>query len=396
MNYVEWMFRELRPVGEAISIRVDSRNPESTVQRYFPEPLVFFQSGTAALAAALIACKAARGVGQPEVLLPAYACPDLLSAVNFAGLQPVLVDFEENKPWMSIPDLTAKINDRTIAVIAVNFLGIPERIAEIRRAIDKDGVFIVEDRAQSLPENSEDIPSGDLVVLSFGKGKPVTLLHGGAIMIRNTRLTGYISQPRQSGSNPSLFDIKQYLKIAAYNLLIHPRCYWALKYIPMLRLGETRYKPLSAIESMKPATVAILGPNIGKYYKRKNMAAYVHKTIAHFAGSGVINLPETCGYVNTKLLRYPLLMPSKAQRNHCLRLLKTKGLGASTMYPGVLPAIEGVRLKHSANDYPNAAGFAARLLTLPLHSDVTAGAINEIAAVFRQCIANSHVLTGPK
>ena len=107
MNYVEWMFQELRPVGEAISIRGDSRDPESRVQRYFPEPSVFFQSGTAALAAALMACKAARRIGQPEVLLPAYACPDLLSAVDFAGLRPVLVDFEENTPWMSIPDLTA-------------------------------------------------------------------------------------------------------------------------------------------------------------------------------------------------------------------------------------------------------------------------------------------------
>lgn len=386
MSNPGWTFRELRPVGETIGMRVRGRNPESVFRRFFPDPVVFYQSGTAALAAALMACKAARQAGRPEVLLPAYACPDLLSAVDYAGLHPVLVEFEADRPWMSIADMKAKMNGNTVAVVAVNFLGIPERMAEIRRILDKDRIFLIEDRAQSLPENIKDGSSGDLVVLSFGKGKPVALLHGGAVLIRHPALAGRVVRPVRQYPAPTLRAVRQYLKIAAYNLLIHPRCYWMLKYLPMLRLGETRYKPLSAIEPMSPAAAAILEHNFRNYYRREDRTELIRKMLSPFSRDGVTDLPRACGCGNARLLRYPVLLASRLQRDRCLRLLKAKGLGASVMYPGVLPSIEGVKLPPAAGDYPNAADFAARLLTLPLHSDVTAKAVNEIGAVFKQCL----------
>lgn len=380
------MFRELRPVGEAISIRIGGRTSENELHRYIPGPLIFYQSGTAALAAALLACKAARQVNHPEVLLPAYACPDLLSAVDYAGMHPVLVDFEENRPWMSIPDLAAKISERTLAVIAVNFLGIPERLSAIRRVIREKHVFLIEDRAQSLPENSEEAPAGDLVVLSFGKGKPVALLHGGALMIKRRELGRYVVRPAPDGGGGGVHVIGQYLKMVVYNFLIHPRCYWALKYFPMLRLGETRYKPLASIESMRSACMAMLEKNVINYYERKAMAARIHEMLVSFDRHGIIDLPAACGSIDKRMLRYPLLLPSQIERNVCLRSLKAKGLGASIMYPGVLPAIKGVNLADTGEDYPKAGVFAARLLTLPLHSDVTPGAVNRIAAIFEQCL----------
>lgn len=386
MSNPGWTFRELRPVGETIGMRVHGRNPESVFRRFFPDPVVFYQSGTAALAAALMACKKARPIDRPEVLLPAYACPDLLSAVDYAGLHPVLVDFEADRPWMSIADMKAKINGNTVAMVAVNFLGIPERITEIRRILDKDRVFLIEDRAQSLPMHIKEGSSGDLVVLSFGKGKPVTLLHGGAVLIRHPALVGRVMRPRRQNPVPALQTVRQCLKIAAYNLLIHPRCYWTLKYLPMLHLGETRYKPLSAIEPMSSAAAAILEHNVRNYYRREDRTGSIRKMLISFrSGGGVIDLPEVCGCGNARLLRYPLLLASRAQRDRCLRQLKVKGLGASVMYPGILPSIEGVGLPQ-AGDYPNADGFAARLLTLPLHSDVTIDAVNEIGTVLRQCL----------
>lgn len=386
MSNPGWIFRELRPVGETIGVRVHSRNPERAFQRFFPDPVVFYQSGTAGLAAALMACRDTRPARRPEVLLPAYACPDLLSAVDYAGLHPVLVDFEADRPWMSIADMKAKMNGNTVAVVVVNFLGIPERIPEIRSALDNDRVFLIEDRAQSLPAHTKDGSSGDLVVLSFGKGKPVTLLHGGAVLIRHPALGGGVVRPRRQYTASTPHAVRQYLKIAAYNLLIHPRCYWMLKYLPMLHIGETRYKPLSSIEPMSPAAAAILDHNIRNYYRREDRTEPVRKMLIPFGCDGVTDLPQACGCGNARLLRYPLLLASRAQRDRCLRLLKAKGLGPSVMYPGVLPSIEGVKLPRTAGDYPNAADFAARLLTLPLHSDVTADAVNEIGAVLGQCL----------
>jgi hypothetical protein len=54
--------------------------------------------------------------------------------------RPFLVDLEQNSPHLSIAQIEANISDSTVAIIAVNFLGIPEQVTQIRQVCDEHGL----------------------------------------------------------------------------------------------------------------------------------------------------------------------------------------------------------------------------------------------------------------
>src|SRR5690606_4927305 len=128
------------------------------------------QSGTAALALALLTARSRRPqLRNPSVILPAYGCPDLIAAAEYAGVTPVLVDIGIDDPGYDLDCLAAAIDADTIAVVAVNFLGLRERLGAIRELLRvHPDVLLIEDNAQWYPEPAR-MPAlaGDLVCLSF-------------------------------------------------------------------------------------------------------------------------------------------------------------------------------------------------------------------------------------
>ena len=68
-------------------------------------------------------------------------------------------------------------------------------------------------------------------------------------------------------------------------------------------------------------------------------------------------------------------------RTRLLSWLNEAGLGASTMYPDILPAIPGLELLLAGQGpFPVAERFASELLTLPAHAGVRDADIQKIAA----------------
>ena len=92
------MFYQLPPVGNPVRLS-GGRHDESLLQEIFsPYSPRFFDSGTSALAASVLVAINVKGASDPEVILPAYGCPDLISAVVFAGKRPVLVPIQADRP----------------------------------------------------------------------------------------------------------------------------------------------------------------------------------------------------------------------------------------------------------------------------------------------------------
>jgi dTDP-4-amino-4,6-dideoxygalactose transaminase len=80
-----------------------------------------------------------------------------------------------------------------------------------------------------------------------------------------------------------------------------------------------------------------------------------------------------------RLLRYPVLCADREERDAWLARLRRAGLGPSAMYERPLAQVDGVRV--GAGEYPGAARFAARLLTLPVHEGVDARVLDGIRRV---------------
>lgn len=382
------MFYQLPPVGNPVTLQDDAPGIPSPQDFFLPYRARFYASGTAALAAAVRAAIRLKGTSDPEVILPAYGCPDLVSATLFAGARPVLVDLAAERPWMDLDRLATRLNQRTVAIVAVDLFGIRERLAPLRELAADASALLIEDSAQAFPNGRTGASwGGELVVLSFGRGKPVSLLGGGAVLIRDTGLEELLAaDPPVAANDTGRIGFR--FKAALYNIMISPYLYWLPQGLPFLHLGETRYHPLAAISAMDELRQGLLGANIAKYQSRDDtIRSLVAKLASEWASNaaGGVDLPGVCNVAGEQdLLRYPLLL-DQDRRDRVFARLQRSGLGPSRMYPAPLPRIPGLEsLLAGAGTFPAADAFSRRILTLPLHGGVREEDIENMQACLRQ------------
>ena len=153
---------------------------------YACQEVILTDSGTAALHLALIAL-AAGLPGRSAVLLSAYVCPQVVSAVMCAGLEPVLVDTRVESLNMDMAHARRLAGSRTLAIICSHIGGIPDDLA----AASTIGIPVISDCAQGLGSrvHGHDLATAGLcAVLSFGATKMVTAGGGGALLCRDGKL----------------------------------------------------------------------------------------------------------------------------------------------------------------------------------------------------------------
>ncbi len=350
---------------------------------------IWCQSGTAALALSILVAKQLKSIEQAEVIIPGYACPDLVSACAFANTKCRLSDLEISNTAFSLEHIESVINDRTIAIVAVNFLGIEERLAELKALASKHNILLIEDNAQWWPEfnNGNTSLSGDCISISFGRGKPISMLGGGLTLISQTLLENskinslletYGRKFIDSGS--ASFVIKSLL----YNALINPALYGLLNYVPGLKLGQTNYKPLQSISEFEQIKAKFLGLNISKHISREPTAQLFLQTHLENLPDEIISLPNKYLERTKRLLRFPILFEDQTSRDHNFDLFNQSGLGASKLYNNTLPNIPGTE-PHLCeyDDLPNALDFANRLLTLPVHSLVKQKHLDKMLSILK-------------
>ncbi len=394
----------LPPVGDAIELGgVD--DTEAVLEAVFAGYDVrFFASGTMALAAAMtigleerVRSLTREGL-VPEVVVPAYACPDLVSAAEFAGCRPVPVDLEEGRPWMDPEALARSLRRQTIAVVAVDFLGIQERIDRIRSIIGDRRIRLIEDSAQRFPiapAVEGGAWSGDFVVLSFGRGKPVNLLGGGALLRDRSR--ALVDDRAIEATGPSWeragetvsAEIAWRLRALLYNRVLDPVLYGIVAALPFLHVGETRYEPLERIEALGGDRLRRrLAANVERYIGRNRSPQSRIRAMLDEIGAPDVDLPGRCRHdASAPLLRYPIVLPTPAIRDGVLERMREAGLGASGLYPAVLteicPWIEG-----DEGGLPHARAFAGTVMTLPVHAAVEPHHIEAMADVLRSFLVD--------
>lgn len=373
------MKRCLPPVGQPVVTVVGAALP--VFPGYRP---IWVQRGTAALALALRLAMARRPeVDRPQALIPGYGCPDLIAAARYAGVEPVLVDIGVDQPGFEFQALEHAWTDAVVAVVAVNCLGIAEHLEELAARAQARNAWLIEDDAQWFPELSPDAPLlvGDAVVLSFGRGKPVSLLGGGALLVREGLELNPVLVNLETASGGRLLG----LKIAFYNRLLQPHCYGHIGSNPLLRVGETRYAPLASIRAMDSCRLELLGANAAAWLGRDRWREAALAEVLADCEAVAVDLPRMLKKRARRLLRYPLLCRDRGIRDRLLARLETAGLGATAMYREALPWVPGVALMLGMITplLPGARIFAERLLTLPVHDGVNREDIERMGAVIR-------------
>lgn len=377
---------KLRPVGSPVpSPRIHEHQELPWAAHYHTE---FMGSGTESLSLAVaVAIRRHSQLSTPEVIIPAYGCPDLVSAIVAQGAKPVLVDLLPNAPHMNDAGVREAITPSTVAVVGVGFLGIPERLEELSGICREHNLLLIEDSAQCFPPASASKSHADLVVLSFGRGKPINLMGGGALLIRSD-LTGLAKEA--VGHYPVAVlkvGTKWLVKRLVFNLLMMRLPYYVLERLPFLGIGETRFHRLETISRLD-LPERVLQAGLRDFQLRPLIHQRYDTELAGLDARGWKCLTSDRSDISRNdlqqsvpLLRYPVLAPSKDMRDRALAALNMAGIGASAFYERTLPQIDGVEAAVEGRDYPVASDFSSRLLTLPTHENVTSADVTLIGRI---------------
>lgn len=378
------MVGKLRPVGSRVPLPESREGFSSPWDTFYRTQ--FMGSGTEALSAAIsMAVGRAPRVSKPEVIIPAYGCPDLVAAIVAQGAKPVLVDLEPDLPCMSASGVLQAVTSSTVAVVGVGFLGIPERLELLSEICHENNLILIEDSAQCFPPESSRKPLADFVVLSFGRGKPINLMGGGALLVRNETFTDCADTLGKYSVRQLKINFLWFTKRAVFNALMSRISYYFLERLPFLGIGATRFHQLESISRLE-MPVSLFQAGLREFWSRPHVQSHYQSKLEPLEAADWIFLEKKAAGVpgnngRQRLLRYPVLAPDIETRDRALTALNSAGIGASVFYGAALPDIDGLEIFLEQRDCPIAREFSSRLLTLPAHEDVEMSDIELVAEV---------------
>jgi len=364
-------------VGGAARARADLA--AALARAFHAGEVLLTDSGTGALTLAIQGCMAQRPGA--AVALPAYSCYDLATAADGAGAPVVLYDLSPETLAPDPESLRRALERGAGAVVLVHLFGVPADPAPVRAAAERAGAWLIEDAAQGAGARLRGTPlgsSGDLVVLSFGRGKGNTGGRGGALLAHRDAAASAVERARGTLRSP-LRGAKELIQLKAQWLLGRPSLYAIPAALPFLRLGETVYhppSPVGGLSAVAARTLAVTWP-LGEREAavRKTRAARLLATQA----DGLVPI-RTLEGAEPGYLRLPFV--ASPARRAAVDSAGSRSLGIMPGYPLALCDLPGFgeRVLNREDAFPGARTLALRLVTLPVHSRLSAHDIGRLEA----------------
>ncbi|MBM0106217.1 DegT/DnrJ/EryC1/StrS family aminotransferase [Steroidobacter sp. S1-65] len=311
--------------------------------------------------------------GRNEVIVPGYTCYSVPAAIARAGLKPRLCDIDPATLSYDPAALARFDFSRVLAIVSANLYGIPNALHDIEALAARNGVFMLDDAAQSLGArlNGRAVGGfGDAGLYSFDKGKNITTIQGGAI-VAGPPLAAAMERHWQALDAASTVEtLSLSAKMLVYATLLRPSLYGVVHRLPFLGLGRTAYEPRYPIARYSRALASLAE----RQYRRLDAINAVRT-----ANAGRLRdaLSATRGVRMAQLLpgaepvyaRFPMFVTESARRASVVEALDRAGIGATTSYPNALADVPEVAAMVPAQDLntPGAREVANTIVTLPTH-----------------------------
>ncbi|MEL6179611.1 MAG: dTDP-4-amino-4,6-dideoxygalactose transaminase [Myxococcota bacterium] len=121
-----------------------------------------------------------------EVVLPSYTFSSTANAFRLRGARLRFADVDPTTFSMGPRQAEAAMTDRTVAVMAVHYGGVPEQVEALAALCQSRGVALVEDNAHGLLASVHGQPLGTfgrMSALSFHATKNISCGEGGALVL---------------------------------------------------------------------------------------------------------------------------------------------------------------------------------------------------------------------
>lgn len=345
--------------------------------------VVLVSSGRSALKALLTAYDIGAG---DEVIIQAFTCLAVPSAIKWAGATPIYADIIPQTYNLNAADVNRKITNRTKAIIVQHTFGLPGPLDELRQIAKERGLILIEDCAHALGATYRGQTLGtlgDAAFFSFGRDKALSCVFGGAIASPDTNLINKIKQQQSQLPNPPLLWIKQQLIHPILFSFILP-LYFRANLGKILLVAGQKLGLLSRAVAPEekiggqpkhvtyrfPSALAYLLANqltkLERYTTQRQRLARTYQTaLASYPG-----LPRVPDNAQPAWLRFPLLVddpPALHSQAKKQRILLGDWYNSPLAPPDChLPAFD-----YKPGSCPQAEDTARKIINLPTHPRLT-------------------------
>ncbi len=326
-----------------------------------------YAMGRGALAAAIDT--AMRATGRRGVVLPAFTSFSVAAAAAKSGARVSLCDLDPATLELDRASLRACVGPDTAAVVLGNLFGRPDATGDLEW-IQATGALVIDDAAQALGATERGRAAGTrgaLGVLSFGRGKCVSLGDGGALLVTAPGLLPHLPAPPATGSH----GVVPWLAACVLWACRSPAVFGLVSRVPGAQVGESHYTsefdpagPGASVRGMARG----LGAEIARQLAfRQAVAGWWEDALEGVPG---ITRPRGAPGTEPSYLRLPVLAASAAHREVLVGRLRTARFSHVRSFPHPLDGIASFRPLCSANPVNGAATIAERLVALPVHAGV--------------------------
>ncbi len=325
-----------------------------------------------------------------EVVIPAYTCFSVPSAIVRAGLSIRLCDMDPKTLDLDHNALPRLDLGKVLCIVSSGLFGLPSDLVTLEEIARDYGTFLIDDAAQCLGAMLGERlcgTFGDAGFYSLGRGKNITTMGGGILLTRREDLAHLIGEELGGLPRPSsLRVLPSTLNSLLYAIMLPPSRYWLLDRIPFLGLGLSVFDPsfdMTQLSRYQARLATQLLPLVHSYnhIRREN----AHQLLWGIDGVEGIEIPRPVNGANPAYLRFPILARNGVHRLRLLSRLKDAGIRGSPSYPTAVGDIPGIEqyLARDQKPCPHARSIARCIVTLPTHPYVTASDVDKMVEIIR-------------
>ena len=361
---------------------------ENGIRGYFGSDFVFLvSSGKAALFLILKGLSSLRD--RKKVLIPAYTCYSVPSAIVKSGLEIVLCDMDPDTLDFDYPQLERLADDKALCIVSTHLFGIPADVDRTRRICEEKGIFLVEDAAQAMGvelDGRKVGTTGDVGFFSLGRGKNITCGSGGIIVTRSEEIAGALRVPYNPMKTESLQEsVKTLLELSLMGIFLKPYLYWLPDGLPFLKIGETHFDsnfPTSKMSRVKYGVLNRWKQKIDSFNKTRIDVSEKYKNNLNI-NRGISIYSRVIPY-----LRFPVYLKNEEVKKKICN--EYRHIGISSMYPGSIDTID--EISEIVKDYicPASGMIARKLVTLPTHGFVDGNLGKKICSVINDAMDDKY------
>lgn len=319
-------------------------------------------NGTDALQIALMALNLKPG---DEVITTPFTFVATAEVIALLGLKPVFVDIDPCTFSLNHYQLERAITEQTRCIIPVHLFGQSCNMEAIMDIANKHNIYVVEDNAQAI--------GADFTFSDGRQQKTGTIGHIGTTSFFPSKNLGCFGDGGAIFSNDE--DLADRIRMIA-NHGMKERYYHDA-------IGVN-----SRLDALQAAVLDIKLKHLDEYNQARQKAAAYYSS--HFNTVSGVTPPKVASYSTHVFHQYTLILESG--REEVRQALQEAGIATGIYYPVPLHLQKAYRGSgYQEGDFPVSEDLAAKVLSLPIHTELTEKIQDHIITQFKRAYTTALV-----